>query len=300
LIQTDARLGWNASGGALVNLAGELVGITTTAATIAGHEQPAGYAIPLNPTMRRAVEALRKGTAPEYGLLGVSFNRAASRSARTGRIGIGVGESYRGAPAQVAGLEPGDLLVEIGGEAIRTPDALQLAVGSMPPGAAAQVVYERRGELHKTNVVLGKAFLEGGDQIVSAEPPSWRGLQVDYATAVPGEVLREKAREGAIDEEGCVVVSDVEEGSVSWERGVRPYAFISHVGGKRVRSPNEFFDAVRDASDNVNLKFTKPLTTAAAPPAAPDAPAALAPKAFAPRSVPPGRLTPRPAVPQPE
>ena len=53
-------------GGALVNLAGELVGITTTASTIAGHEQPAGYAIPLNAAMRRAVETMRDGMAPEY------------------------------------------------------------------------------------------------------------------------------------------------------------------------------------------------------------------------------------------
>ena len=47
LIQTDAKLGFNAAGGALINLRGELVGLTTTAATIAGHEQPAGYAIPM-------------------------------------------------------------------------------------------------------------------------------------------------------------------------------------------------------------------------------------------------------------
>ncbi|WP_145382253.1 trypsin-like peptidase domain-containing protein [Botrimarina mediterranea] len=263
LIQTDARLGWNASGGALVNLAGELVGITTTASTIAGHEQPAGYAIPLNAAMRRAVETMRDGMAPEYGLLGVSFDRVASRNAKTGRMGIGVRDSYRGAPAQVAGLLPGDLLLEVNGKSIKSPDALQLAVGSLPPGAATDIVYERQGQLHNTSVVLGKAYLDGGDQIISAEMPSWRGIRVDYPTAVPPEVLRVKTAEGAIDPEGCVVVSEVEEGSVSWESGVRPYAFISHVGGKRVRSPEEFFDAVRDASANVNLKFTRPLNTKA-------------------------------------
>lgn len=259
LIQTDARLGWNASGGALVDLNGELVGITTTASTIAGHEQPAGYAIPLNAAMRRAVDALKQGQAPEYGLLGVSFNRAASRNPKTGRVGIGIGESYRGAPAQVAGLQPGDLLIEVEGEPVRTPDALQLTIGSLTPGVPARVVYERAGELHEASVTLGKAYIEGGQQIVSAPLPSWRGIQVDFATAIPGNVLQDKAREGAIDEEGCVVVTDVESGSVSWESGVRPYSFISHVGGQRVRTPKEFYAAVRDAEDNVKLKFTKPL-----------------------------------------
>ncbi|TWT94061.1 putative periplasmic serine endoprotease DegP-like precursor [Botrimarina colliarenosi] len=260
LIQTDARLGWNASGGALVMINGDLVGITTTASTIAGHEQPAGYAIPLNAAMRRAVEALSAGREPEYGLLGVSFNRGVSRNPKTGRVGIGVSEAYQGCPAQVAGLQTGDLLLSIAGALVRSPEALQLLVGSLPPGDKVEVSFERAGDVNQTTVVLGKAYVEGGDQIVSAPRRLWRGLEVDFATAVPGTVLMEKAREGAIDEEGCVVVIGVEEGSVSWESGVRPYSYISHVSGRRVSSPDEFYDAVRDAKDNVKLKFTKPLS----------------------------------------
>ena len=57
------------------NLRGELVGLTTTAATIAGHEQPAGYAIPINATFRRIIDTLKEGREVEYGMLGVGFGQ---------------------------------------------------------------------------------------------------------------------------------------------------------------------------------------------------------------------------------
>ncbi|MEO0532087.1 MAG: trypsin-like peptidase domain-containing protein [Planctomycetota bacterium] len=259
LIQTDARLGWNASGGALVNLDGELVGITTTAATIVGHEQPAGYAIPLNEAMRRAVDTMRRGLEPEYGLLGINFSHGAARSRSTGETGIAVRDAFRGGPAQIAGVRSGDLLLEINGEAIRTPESLQLVVGSLAPGADVEVVFERAGKVQLATVRLGKAYIDEG-QIVTRRRPSWRGLRVDYATAVPPDVLRQRSVEGHMDEQGCVVVAEVDEGSVSWESGVRPYSYISHVSGKRVTTPDEFAAAVRDAEDNVKLKFTRPLT----------------------------------------
>lgn len=258
LIQTDARLGWNASGGALVNLKGELVGVTTTAAAIVGHEQPAGYAIPLNEAMRRAVETMRRGLEPEYGLLGINFSHGAARSLSTGRTGIAVQDAFNGGPAQAAGLRSGDLLLEINGKPVRTPEMLQLTVGSLSPGSPAEVAFERDGKVQTSTVSLGKAYVDQG-QIVTRRRPSWRGLRVDYATAVPPEVLRQRSTEGHLDEDGCVVVAEVDEGSVSWESGVRPYSYISHVSGRRIATPAEFEAAVRDAEDNVKLKFTRPL-----------------------------------------
>src|SRR5262249_8580139 len=81
LIQTDAKLGFSASGGALLHLRGELIGLTTNAATIAGHEQPAGYAIPINAATRRIIDTLKQGREVEYGMLGVGFGQLALDSA---------------------------------------------------------------------------------------------------------------------------------------------------------------------------------------------------------------------------
>ncbi len=258
LIQTDAKLGWNASGGALVNLDGDLIGIMTTAASIAGHEQPAGYAIPLNEAMRRAVESMREGLEPEYGLLGVNFNPTPNLSPLTSRRGIRVNGVFTGGPAYLAGIRGRDLLLSVNGKPLRSTDALQLAIGSLSPGSEATIRYERSGEVLEAAVSLGKAYIESG-QVVTRRRPSWRGIRVDFATAIPPQVLGERAGSGHLDEAGCVVVAEVEKGTVSWDSGVRPYSYISHVGGERVTTPDEFFEAVGKAGDNVKLKFTKPL-----------------------------------------
>ena len=71
LIQTDAKLNLGTSGGALLNLKGEMIGLTTSLAATAGYEQAAGYAVPVDETFRRIVETLKEGREVEYGFLGV-------------------------------------------------------------------------------------------------------------------------------------------------------------------------------------------------------------------------------------
>ncbi|MCY2966444.1 MAG: trypsin-like peptidase domain-containing protein, partial [Planctomycetota bacterium] len=71
LLQVDTRLELGTSGGALVNLKGELIGLTTSLAAISGYEKSAGFAIRLDEPMLRVIESLRQGKEVEYGLLGV-------------------------------------------------------------------------------------------------------------------------------------------------------------------------------------------------------------------------------------
>src|SRR5262249_42495116 len=72
LIQLDARLDLGTSGGALLNLQGELIGMTTSLAAIVGYEKSAGFAIPFDDSMKRIIESLRQGKEVEYGFLGVT------------------------------------------------------------------------------------------------------------------------------------------------------------------------------------------------------------------------------------
>lgn len=264
LIQTDAKLGWSASGGALVNLDGELIGITTAAASIPGHEQAAGYAIPMSKPMRRVIETLKEGREVEYGLLGVSLGEIAPRHTRatSAEHGVVIQMALLGSPAMKAGLEPQDVVVEIDGEPIETAAELQVLVGGKPPGATIHVRYLRGLQQHETDVTLTKYYVQG-EKIVTNSPPAWRGIHVDYATALPREQITAAEQSGRIDPEGCVVVSKVEEGSPSWEAGVRPGRFISHVGETRVTTPEEFRQAVAAQEGAVDLKFTDEAPTAA-------------------------------------
>ena len=69
LLQTDARLNLGASGGALLNLDGEVIGLLSATAAVAGSETSGGYAVPMDPIYRRIVEVLKEGREVEYGFL---------------------------------------------------------------------------------------------------------------------------------------------------------------------------------------------------------------------------------------
>ncbi len=265
LIQTDARIGYGSSGGALVNLDGELVGIVTSAAVSAGHEAAAGYAVPISPPIRRVLEALLDGREAEYGLLGIQFNALTTSATATGAPGVAVDRTFPGSPAAAAGLIPGDVIVEVAGERIDSPDRLQLVVQGLGPGFKAPVEYFRNSTRQKAEVALGKATVQG-QVVVTNRPPAWRGIRVDFATALAAEDLHQASENGLIDPEGCVLVAEVDPESISWKAGVRSGMFISHVGDKRVSTPAEFAAAAADADDSVKLRFTQQ----AVPPAAPD------------------------------
>ena len=260
LIQTDARLGWNAGGGAVVNLRGELIGVTTTAATIAGHEQPAGYAIPINAVMRRIIETLRQGREVEYGMLGVGFGQAVVDAAPQGSTPLRISQVYPGGPAARGGLMPGDMITRVGTSRVDNIDAVQLAISAMPPQTTTTIEYERGGRTASATVTLAKLAV-AGKQIAAQRPDAWRGIRVDYATALNAVQLAQAISSGAYDEGGCVLVTEVEPQSAAWRAGVRPGMFISHVGGRRVATPQEFRAAARNVpADRLDVRLTQPAT----------------------------------------
>lgn len=273
LIQTDARLGWSASGGPLVALDGKLVGLCTTAAATAGHEEPARYAIPINATYRRVIEALKAGKEAEYGLLGIGFMPegmggqvvimpgvdpglpAAAQAARTD--GVSVNRVYPGGAADRAGLQPNDILTEINGQKLTSTDDLQLLVGEIPPGQPAEVAFVRAGTPQLVKVVLDKNFVSG-PKVVTAKTEAWRGIRVDFPTAAPLAVLDQNATSGLIDPAGCVLVAEVEPGSLAERAGVQPNRFISAVNSERVQNPRQFIAAVSEITGEATLTFTTP------------------------------------------
>jgi serine protease Do len=257
LIQTDAKLGWSAGGGALVNLQGELVGLTTTVATIAGHEQPAGYAIPMNSTMRRIIDTLKQGHEVEYGMLGISFGTPSQSSAERGDRVV-VGQVFPGGPAARGGIQTGDILTRVNERPVADSDALQLAVSALPPGTSTTVNYERGGRAATTTVSLTKLAV-AGKSIAAVRAESWRGIRVDYASALDAPNFLAAIESGAYDAEGCVLVKEVEPGSPAANAGIRRGMFISHVGDQRVTTPKEFHEAVSDVREVTDLRLTQPL-----------------------------------------
>jgi S1-C subfamily serine protease len=259
LIQTDAKLGWSAGGGALINLRGELVGLTTTVAAIAGHEQPAGYAIPIDETIRRIIDTLKQGREVEYGLLGIGFQQTDfGVAAGAATVGATVQQVYPGSPAARAGLQTNDVITRIAGQQVGDVDRLQLTVSRLLPSQKVPIEYVRGGHAASAQVTLSKLAISG-KKIVTDQPPSWRGIRVDYALALDAATLAEQSAAGAIDTEGCVVVADVAQDSPAQTAGVRTGMFISHVDDKRVTTPEEFRAAAQNTNQNVSIRLTQPI-----------------------------------------
>jgi len=255
LIQTDAKLNLGTSGGALINLRGQMIGLTTSVAATAGFEQAAGYAVPINRWTKRFIDALKDGREVEYGVLGVIPDPLPSDLVQAGRRGILVGSVVPATPAAAANLTSGDVITHVDGQPIGDPDELILKISLRPVEAKVRLRYERGEQANEVTVRLAKYPVEGR-KIVTNAPPTWRGLSVDYATAAPE--FQRLALEGRVDPQGSVVVTDVVEDSPAWKEGLRPNMFISHVEGDRVRRPDEFRRAVTGHDGPVRLRLTLP------------------------------------------
>lgn len=250
LIQTDARLELGASGGPLINLAGEMIGITTALAALSGHETHAGFAIPVDDVFRRAVETMKPGREVQYGLLGVTPENLTPRDREAGLTGVLISAVSEGTPAAIAGLEFADLITHVDGEPIHDADQLMLQLGKREVHTTVNLKIERAGRPLDVSVQLAKFFVRDW-KVVTAPPKTWRGLEVDYANAVQGNSVFEEF--GPVIRDGCVVVTAVAEGSPAWDAGFRRGDLIARVEDVPLATPEDFFAVVSDRAGPVTV-----------------------------------------------
>jgi serine protease Do len=253
LIQTDAKLNLGASGGPLMNLDGEMVGLSVALASAAGYETAAGYAIPVDQTFRRVVETLKQGREVEYGFLGIQPANLAAQEVMKGVHGIRVAQIIPGTPAAKYGLKTDDIVTAVDDAPIYDADSLVLNVGKLPVEAVARLNVIRDGRPRTIEVKLTKYAVQGKKIVTTHEPP-WRGMRVEYPTAMPSSETRTM---GGISfaAEG-VSVAEVAENSPAHSAGLQPGMIITHVGRTAVNTPKEFRDAVDSRSGPVDLRIT--------------------------------------------
>ncbi|GAB4139946.1 MAG: DegQ family serine endoprotease [Thermogutta sp.] len=252
LIQTDAKLSFNTSGGALVNLSGEMVGLLTDLPLAPGYEKAAGYAYPVDATFRRALERLKRGEEVEYGFLGLQPDALPLAERLQGAQGTRVDRVVPGTPADRAGLRPLDVITAVDGNPVYDEDGLVLAVGSRPADGRVRLDVIRGERSFQVEVALTK-YPVRGKKIITAPPRKWRGMVVEYVSAMGPE------RDGGMwffpPTLEAVAVKEVDEGSPAWKAGLRPGDLVSHVAGTPVGNPREFFDALADKNGPVVLRL---------------------------------------------
>jgi S1-C subfamily serine protease len=254
LLQTDARLNLGCSGGALINLKGELIGLTTSVAALSGSEMAGGFAVPLDDRMKRIIDVLRRGNEVEYGFLGVGLQETDRREEGV-QINSYPNSVVRGSPAYRAGLRPNDRILKVNGMRIRDNEDLFLAVGGMLAGSEVRLeVRSSSGTVSERGPVALAKFYVPGKSIVSNRPEAFRGLRVDY-TSVPymrGGLSDQPIQDG-------VAVREVQPGTSAQRAGLRVDDVITRVANRSVSTPEEFYQAVKDLKTGpVELTLSNP------------------------------------------
>ncbi len=183
MIQTDTKLCLGCSGGAILNMEGKLIGLSSATAGIIGGEKAGGFALPMSSNIKRMIAVLERGEEVEYGLLGISIARDFfGRQSPFSRNGIRIQEATAGLPAARSGLRRGDTIIAINDEKVNEFDDLFLAVGAQLAGTKVTLqVLSPTGDLRRVNLELAKAN-PVGESIVSKKTEMVMGLSVDYTS----------------------------------------------------------------------------------------------------------------------
>jgi serine protease Do len=259
LLHVDTRLNLGMSGGALVDLDGRLVGLTTAMAALEGYEKSAGYAVPIDRAAQRIIESLRQGYEVEYGFLGIqpgeadgaqmAQHRKLTNQATAARVRRVAPRS----PAEQGGLRPNDIVLSVDGVDVYSDIDLVREVGWLGPDAVARLSVLRPDENRVLEVEcrLGKwPVYDESLSVATRERHSvWRGLHIDYSTArkryLPANPLSSYP--------AGVVIIRVDPGSPAADAGLAEGQFIVQVGSQNVRSPAEFQQAVSSATGETTL-----------------------------------------------
>ncbi len=175
-IQTDASINLGNSGGALINLRGELIGINTAIlGGQSGGNIGIGFAIPVNTAAGIIDQIIRFGQV-ERGLLGIEVGNVDSQTATASNLpnnrGAIIERVFPGSPADKAGLEAGDIVLNINQSQINGASDVKSIIGSIRAGTRLDIVYLRSGKTFKASATIQAARGAAGTT-TPERPPIW-------------------------------------------------------------------------------------------------------------------------------
>ena len=261
LIQTDAAINPGNSGGPLVNLRGEVIGINAAITTQYGGNLGIGFAIPSNMARLVMTSILERGHVVR-GYLGVQMAELTEKLAESfgyeGTRGVIIAEVTEESPAEEAGLQADDILLEISGSRVIDMDQLLKSVATIPPGKTVDVTVFRNGARRTIPVTTGeRPSLEELVAAVEApepEPEPFEALGVTVAELTPDRARRL----GTLSVSG-VVVTAVTPDSLAGSVGLEVTDIILNLGDARIRDLEDFRAAMEgfDPQEGVRLRLLR-------------------------------------------
>ncbi|NOY09560.1 MAG: Do family serine endopeptidase [Spirochaetes bacterium] len=243
-IQTDAAINRGNSGGALVNLDGQVVGINSWIASPSGGSIGLGFAIPINTAKKAINEFITKGKI-EYGWLGVSMGDVSPQIAagfglknHSGAFIYGV---FKGSPAGKSGILPGDIITKINNRTIKDSTELLMTIGDLPPNHTITIGIYRYGTTTEVKVKL--ATREEEKKIAKKADKLWPGL---YAVPITPDI-RKQLKLSSRD--GDVILGNVIQGSPAAIAGFRPGDIVKKINGTDIKTLTDFYKALNNLKE---------------------------------------------------
>ena len=253
-IQTDAAINKGNSGGALVNIDGEIIGINTWIASEDGGNIGLGFSIPINNAKDVITQLISKGRV-EYGWLGVSMGSIPSdisKELKDGRTsGAFIYSLFKDSPAEKGGLKPGDIVIGINGKSITNQSELLHSVGVLPAGEKANFSIVRNGK--QINLSLYPELRNDKGK----RPLLWPGITTMPLTTEIINRLNDYSDKKIKKSTKGVVVYSVANESVSKLTGLMQGDIITHVDGKKVKSSLEFYNAIASSGAEVTIRVIR-------------------------------------------
>lgn len=247
LIQTDAAINRGNSGGPLVNIEGEIIGINTLILSEGSQgNQGVGFAISSNLAERTAEDLIEYGKVRRP-WLGVIIQELTSEMSEhvEAEQGVIVAEVKEGSPAEEAGLEAGDVVMEFNGKPVHTPHDLQRAVLAQNIGDEVEVTVHKKDEGEETlTVTLGE--LQDGSE--SEEPqrdqrdeePDDQNTSQELGMELEELSAEEAKQAGIVPPRPVLRIADIQRRSPAAQANLRPGDIVLRVGDEPIESRDEF------------------------------------------------------------
>jgi len=254
-LQTDAAINPGNSGGPLVNLHGQVIGINAAIKSRSGGFQGIGLAVASN-LAKHVVTSLEKDGVVHRGYLGVQIREldgeVAKRFGLPKDTGVVVAEVFDTTPAAKAGLQPGDIITGIAGKPVKDGRVLQNTVALLPLRKPAEFDVVRDGKKMTVAVTIEEQPKEFGVASVPA-PRAPRSSEESITLDKVGISLADMTDELADDlgykkSTKGAVITDVQQGSVAFEAGLRKGMLITKVDNQKVASAQRAQQAIQSAS----------------------------------------------------
>jgi serine protease Do len=242
-IQTDAAINPGNSGGALIDLHGNLMGINTAIISGGGGNEGIGFAIPIN-MARNVMEQIVEHGKVIRGYLGVTIQAVDPEMANAFGLPHGggalIGDATPNGPAAKAGIERGDIVLQLNGQSVSGPDQLSVEISEMAPGSVAHLQIYRDGKTQNLDVTLGEypENAHASQPGAGAAETVLKGLQVQSLTPDLAQQFNvPPSTQG-------VIVTQVDPASDAAAAGIQAGDVIQQVNHKPVRDLGQYQQAI--------------------------------------------------------